>query len=695
MSDMGMPDPSRQTPPSPAFGERLVGFLDAMLEGCQVIGPDWRYLYVNETAAAQGRCAREALVGRTMMEAYPGIDATPMFAALRRCMTDRVARRLDTEFEFPDGSRGWFELRLQPVPEGVFILSLDVTARRRAEARIEHLNAVLRGIGKVNQIIARETDRDRMIHAICTELVSARGFDSVSVVLTDETGDEIRAEASAGRRLTGLQELLGQGRIPECAREAFASRDLVLRRDQAFSCEGCPVVPELGPATDELIHPLEQSGHVYGFMVAHLPQGMGDDPEERRLLREVAGDIGVALHGMRLRQERDDSEAALVSTQEQLLQSQKLEAVGRLAGGVAHDFNNILAAQIGCCELIEDQLRPGDPLTEDVATIKSCAERAAGLTRQLLAFSRKQALQVEVLDLNDVVRGIENMLERLIGEDVLLKTALAPGLGRVKADPGQVEQVIMNLAVNARDAMPDGGNLTIETADVELDRDYARSHIGATPGPHVMLAISDTGTGMDEPTRRRLFEPFFTTKEHGKGTGLGLATVYGIVKQSGGNIWVYSESGRGTTFKIYLPRVEDTAEAPRRRIRAAALGAGERVLVVEDEPVLRELMGRLVAELGYRATTAVDGAAALALVERDGLHPDLLLTDVVMPGMSGRTLAERLAPLVPGLKVLYASGYTDNTIIHHGVLDAGVAFLQKPFTTSDLAAKIREVLDGA
>jgi len=693
MSNMGRPDPADPARLRPAFGGSPVDLLDGLLEGCQVIGRDWRYLYVNEAAAAQGRRAREDLLGRTMMEAYPGIDRTAMFAELRRCMIERTARRFDNEFEFPDGSRGWFELHMQPVPEGAFILSLDVTARRRAEARNEHLNAVLRGIREVNRIIARETDRDRMIQATCVELVSARGFDSVSVVLTDSAGTEIRAEASAGRRVAGLHELLGRGRIPECAREAFACRDQVLRRDQAFRCEGCPVVPELGPATDELIQPLEQAGRLYGFMVVHLPQGMGDDPEERALVREVAGDIAVALHGMRLRQERDDSAAALASTQEQLLRSQKLEAVGRLAGGVAHDFNNILAAQIGCCELIENQIQPGDPLAGDVATIKSCAERAAALTRQLLAFSRKQALHAEVLDLNEVVGGIRSMLERTIREDVRLQTVLAPGLGRVKADPGQVEQVIMNLAVNARDAMPAGGSLTIETADLDLDADYARNHVGVEPGPYVMLAISDTGSGMDEQTRSRLFEPFFTTKEHGKGTGLGLATVYGIVKQSGGNIWVYSEPGRGTTFKIYLPRVEGVAEAPRRRTRAVVPGSGEQVLVVEDEPLLRELMGRLVRELGYRTAVAADGAAALVLVERDGLRPDLLLTDVVMPGMSGRALAARLGPLVPGLKVLYASGYTDNSVTHHGVLDAGVDFLQKPFTTADLAAKIREVLD--
>lgn len=317
--------------------------------------------------------------------------------------------------------------------------------------------------------------------------------------------------------------------------------------------------------------------------------------------------------------------------------------MGRLAGGVAHDFNNILMIQLGGCDLLKEALGPGNPLLADVDQIRESAERAAALTRQLLAFSRKQTLRPEVLDLYAVVAGIEKMIRRLIGEDIEIDLSLANDLGRVKADPGQIEQVVMNLAVNARDAMPQGGRLILETTHVELDQAYVQRHHGARAGRHVMLTITDTGCGMDEQTQAHLFEPCFTTKEKDKGTGLGLATVYGIVKQSGGNIWVYSKPGKGSTFKIYLPRVES---APTRRVTqeiVATRGQGELILVVEDEAPLRKLFSRMIQSLGYQVQTAVDGNEALLMVEQKGLRPDLVIIEVVMPGMGGKVPAERLS----------------------------------------------------
>ena len=382
--------------------------------------------------------------------------------------------------------------------------------------------------------------------------------------------------------------------------------------------------------------------------------------------------------------------------EEQLRQAQKVEAIGRLAGGVAHDFNNMLSVILGYGENLLEELPPDHPMRTDVAEIVEAGRRSAGLTRQLLAFSRKQTLKPEVLDLNDVVRNLEKMLGRLIGEDIELTFRFSREPLMALADPGQIEQVIMNLAVNARDAMPKGGRLVIQTDRVELDEDYARDHVGASPGKYVMLAVADTGCGMDKDTRSKLFEPFFTTKEKGKGTGLGLASVYGIVKQSGGNIWVYSEPGRGTTFKIYLPRTAaETADksAPVRAETATADGA--RFLVVEDDAALRRLCERMLSRMGYRTVLAADGAEALRRVEEQGVAPDLLLTDVVMPDMSGPALAERLLQKWPDLKVLYMSGYTDNAIVHRGVLDPGVNFIEKPFTARDLAAKVREALGVA
>jgi len=377
----------------------------------------------------------------------------------------------------------------------------------------------------------------------------------------------------------------------------------------------------------------------------------------------------------------------------QLFQTQKLEAIGQLAGGVAHDFNNLLTVILGRCALLLSRLSPDASPRRDIDLIEKTAQRAAALTRQLLAFSRKQILEPKVLDLNAVVPGIATMLQRLIGEDIELVYRPGAELGRVKADPGQLEQVIMNLAVNARDAMPDGGRITIETGNVELGEHYARQHVGVQPGQYVMLALSDTGIGMDVATQARIFEPFFTTKAPGKGTGLGLSTVYGIVKQSDGNIWVYSEPGRGTTFKVYLPRVEDAAESV--QVIKPAPGRGtESILLVEDDEGVRALAREVLEDYGYTVFEARDVADAILIAERHTGPIHLLLSDVVMPQMSGRALAERLAPLRPEMKVLFMSGYTDNAIVHHGRLDSDASFVQKPFTPDALARKVREVLDA-
>ena len=382
--------------------------------------------------------------------------------------------------------------------------------------------------------------------------------------------------------------------------------------------------------------------------------------------------------------------------EEQLRQSQKMDAIGQLAGGIAHDFNNLLTVIAGRAQLIISRLRPEEPIHRDATLVRTTADRAAALTQQLLAFSRKQVLQPQVLDLNAVVAGMEPMLGRLIGEDIDLAVIPAVGLGRVKADPGQIEQVIVNLVVNARDAMPEGGCLTVETADVELDAAYASRHLSVPPGPWVMLAVTDTGLGMDEQTRSRVFEPFFTTKGPGKGTGLGLATVYGIVKQSGGDIQLYSECGRGTSFKIYLPRVAEPTTLPAEARAPATLAprGDETVLLVEDEPEVRDLAREILEASGYRVLQACDPHEAVLMAERHAGAIHLLLTDVIMPRQSGRALAERLRPLRPELQVLYMSGYTNEAIIRHGVLEPDTVFIQKPFTPAALGQKVRETLDG-
>ena len=383
--------------------------------------------------------------------------------------------------------------------------------------------------------------------------------------------------------------------------------------------------------------------------------------------------------------------------EEQLRQSQKMDAIGRLAGGIAHDFNNLLTVIAGRAQMIISRLRPEEPIYRDATLVRTTADRAAALTQQLLAFSRKQVLQPQVLDLNAVMTAMEPMLSRLIGEDVELAVVPAADLGRVKADPGQIEQVIVNLVVNSRDAMPQGGRLTVETANVELDEAYARRHVSVPPGQYVMLAVSDTGAGMDEATRSRVFEPFFTTKEPGKGTGLGLATVYGIVKQSGGDIRLYSEVGAGTTFKIYLPRVAETVSPPDPAAAPTATvpRGDETVLLVEDEPEVRDLAREILEGSGYTVLQACDAQDAVFMAERHAGPIHLLLTDVIMPRQSGRALVERLRPLRPEMQVLYMSGYTNEAIVRHGVLDPDTQFIQKPFSPAGLGHKVRAAIDGA
>ncbi len=529
-------------------------------------------------------------------------------------------------------------------------------------------------------------------------LVDFEGKSASQAILRDITsrkrmegeirGSEERYRLLFERNLAGVYRSTASGRLLECNR-AYA-------RMMGY---GSPAEAMAQPATAYYGTPGEREE----FLARLRREGSLVNYENQA--RRKDGSLVWVVENVSLIQSDEEGEEIILGTafdmtdrrrlEEQLLQSQKMEAVGRLAGGIAHDFNNLLTAVSGYTELLLGQLPEGDPRRENAEEIREAGRRAAALTQQLLAFSRRQVLEPRVLDLNAVIVNTEKMLRRVIGEDVELTVSLDPALWRTRADPGQIEQAILNLIVNARDAMPRGGRLTLETGNVELDDKFAGAYVTVHPGPHVMLAVSDTGVGMDAEQQARLFEPFYTTKERGKGTGLGLSTTYGIVKQSGGSIWVYSEPGHGTTFKIYLPRCEDPLEEQPAVLSPTAPVTGtETVLLVEDEPEVRRLVDKLLHMRGYTVIAAASPAEAIAASRRHEAEIQILVTDVIMPGMNGRELARTLAPSRPRMRVLYMSGYTDTAISQHGILAPGTAFLSKPFTPDALARKVREVLDG-
>src|SRR5437660_777915 len=539
----------------------------------------------------------------------------------------------------------------------------DVTDRRRAE----QIQLATYKISEAAHAAGNLHDLFAAIHEIVGGLMPAKNFyialyDPVAELLSfPYFVDEYDTDFPSKRMGKGLTEY-----VLRTGQALLATPELHQELEQRGEVEliGPPSIDWLGV-------PLKAGDRTIGVLVAQTyTPGVRYGEREKHILQFVSTQVAMAIE-------------------------RKRAEVGQLAGGIAHDFNNLLTAILGCTQLLLHATPPEDARREDVEEIKNAGLRAAELTRQLLAFSRRQVLAPKLLDMNSVVANMDKMLRRLIGEDVALVTELAADLGPVNADPGQLEQVLLNLAVNARDAMPQGGRLTIATANVLLTEEYAERHHRLPPGAYVLLAVADTGIGMDEATQKHLFEPFFTTKEVGKGTGLGLATVYGIVKQSGGYIWVYSESGHGTTVKVYLPRVPGAAEPLPAAEAAPELRRGtETVLLVEDAAPVRTLARKSLENCGYRVLDAADGRAALELSARHAEGIDILVTDVVMPGMSGRELAERLAPLRPGMRVLYTSGYTDDAMVHQGVLRSGVAFLQKPLVPESLDRNVREVLDG-
>jgi two-component system cell cycle sensor histidine kinase/response regulator CckA len=597
------------------------------------------FLAVNDAAVAHYGYTREEFLRMTLKDIRPPEDIGPLLDYLAKSSTG-IQMAGEWRHRRKDGAILNVMVTIHPITfvgkSALLELAEDITGRKRAEEQIRKLSRAVEQ-SPVSILIA---DRRGDIEYVNPKFTAATGY----------TLDEVRGQNTRVLRFGETQ--------PEEYRELWETITSGGEWRGEFHNRKKDGTLLLARASISPIR--DESGTITHFL------GVEEDITAQRLLEE------------------------------QLRRAQKMEAVGRLAAGIAHDFNNLLTVISGRSDLLCDKLEPGGKLRDSVEEIRKAADRAAGLTRQLLAFSRQQILQPQILDLNVIVSRMDKLLLRLIREDIELRTAYSKDLGLIKADPSQIEQVVMNLAVNARDAMPRGGKLTIETSNVTLGSAYAGTHLQLTPGPYVLLAVSDTGIGMDEATKSRIFEPFFTTKEQGKGTGLGLATVYGIVKQSGGYIWVYSEAGQGTTFKVYFPQAgvpavpaADSSSQPH-----TSPQGDETILVAEDEAPLRRMVVEILESSGYRVLEAANGIDALKVAAGHAQPIHLLLTDIVMPGMGGRELAERMSAAYPKMKVLFTSGYTNDAVIRYGVLGAGAAFLQKPFSPQAVGRKVREVLDA-
>src|SRR2546427_249390 len=615
--------------------------MDSSVNGMAILDVQGKYVYVNPAYAQMiGNTNRDAMLGKLWQEVSDSHDVAPVESGIREALKQHGKWFGALTLHHRDGTVVPTEMAVTSLPDGGTIcVSHDISQRlsaqrARAETEIKY-RTLIEQVAAISYIAELGTHGQWLY--VSPQVESILGYSAEEWLSNSK--DWIRHVHSDDHPIVNAAE-------ESCSRgEPFQAEYRITRKD------------------GEIIWVSDSAVVVRGSDSHPVMEGLIVDITDRKLLED------------------------------QLQQARKIEAVGRLAGGVAHDFNKLLTIIKGYVEMALQRCLDRPELHSDIRRIEEAADRAVTLVRQLLAFSRKQVLRPKVLDLNTIVINLDQLLRRLMSENIEMKTLVSKDLGSIKADPGQVEQVIMNLVVNARDALPDGGRILIETSNVDLDSAYTRDHAVVVPGPYVLLAVSDTGIGMSADTVAHIFEPFYTTKENGRGTGLGLSTVYGIVKQSGGYVWVYSELGKGTTFKVYLPRVTDAVQAPPEMPASTNHKGHETILLVEDEADVRELTQMVLSERGYKVIEAHSPAEAERLAGSNGAEIHLLLTDVVMPGISGRELAKRLTARFPHLRVMFMSGYTYNVIAQNGTLEEGISFLQKPFTPQLLKEKVREALD--
>jgi PAS domain S-box-containing protein len=646
----------------------------------------------NPAAERLFRYTTEEILGQPVDRLIPASYSHYTAELMQRVARGDHIKHYETVLANSQGAEVDVSLGVSPIKDidneliGISIIARDITERRRSERRQAAQHSISRMLAEAHTI--RE-----VAPRILKTLGEALGYPVGVFWASTRPSGKLRCLDAWHGPCPGVEEFVRMIRQMEYEQEGGLPGRVFSIRKPAWGSELSPDDdPHLAAANvvglkGAVAFPVFRSEEVLGVIEFLQPVPTPTDPQALAMMAAVGSQIGQFV-------DREQTEGRLRQTEDQFRQAQKMEAVGQLAGGIAHDFNNLLTGILGYSDLVLLDLKPGDQHFEEHQEIHKAAERAALLTRQLLTFSRKQVLTPKVLDVNNIVAEAEKMLLRLIGEDIHLVTQLAPDLGRIKADPGQLEQVIINLAVNARDAMNAGGTLTIETSNAQLDAAFAETHPGIAPGRFVKLSVRDNGCGMDEATRARIFEPFFTTKEIGKGTGLALATVYGIVKQSGGVIEVESKPGEGTTFHIHLPRSDEVTPIRKSNqgLRKAPRGT-ETILLVEDEEVVRSLARTTLQNCGYSVLEANGAEEAIRLAHQHQGAIHLMLSDVVMPGMGGSRLSDRLRGVRPQMKVLFMSGYTDDSVLRHGVREKEVAFLQKPFTPLALANKVRERLD--